>query len=360
MTTRQPRKKKSAATKTKIPTAHDYLAQLRALKGADDADFAMLADDTILLPVSEFIPTGNLAIDKQIGGGWPITRITEVVSWESVGKSTLLDQSIAQVQAMGGIAALIDTEKARDRKYTSSLGVNVDDLIVHEAETVEQVFDGFEKFLSIQELYAKKAQPPPFLIVWDSLGGTPTNAELKGEADDEHMASAAKVIRKNLRRLAQRIAKLRTAIVISNHFYKNLGFGGGNIAYGGKGVAYFSSLRLWLTRTGALKFGDGPHVGHEVQSTVKKTRIGIPHPPITTALIYGAGFDNSYALFAWGKTAKNPDGHPWIQQSGAHYWLYPPGVEPIHFQRQWQGLGALLVEHPTIYRQMAGQFLSED
>lgn len=348
-------KKKSSTT----PTASDYLAQLRKLKGASDADFAMMSEDTILLPVDEFIPTGNLAIDRLIGGGWPIGRITEVASEAGVGKSTLIDQSIAQVQRMGGVACLIDTEKARLRKYSASLGVDVDRLIIHEAETVEQVFSGFEKFTAIQDLMRKDHGDniPPMLIGWDSLGGTPTNAELRGEADDEHVASAAKVIKKNLRRLAQRIAKLRTSIVIANHFYQRIGFGGGKVAYGGKGVAYFSSLRLWLARTGQLKLSDGTVIGQEVEAKVRKTRITVPRPPVKTALIFGGGFDNSYSLFDWGKSHGVSPEHRWVVQSGAHCWLYPPDEAPIHFQRTYFGLGQLLTEHPKIYRAMAKQFL---
>lgn len=321
----------------------------------------MMSEDLILLPVNEWIPTGNLAIDRLTGGGWPVGRITEVASWEGVGKSTLLDQSIAQLQRMGGIACLLDTEKARDRKYTTTLGVNVDDLIVHPADTVEQVFAGFEYFLSIQEMFSKKSNPPPLMIVWDSLGGTPTNDELQGAADDVQVASAAKVIKRNLRRLTQRIAHMRTTVVISNHFYKKIGFGGsGNEAYGGKGVAYFSSLRLWMARTGQLKLSDGRLVGHEVEAKLKKTRVGLPKPPVKTAVLYGAGFHNSYSLFDWGKTHGVDDTHRWVVQSGAHCWLYPPGQEPLHFQRTWFGLGELLTEHPDIYQQMASQYLASE
>lgn len=354
-------KKKTA----KIPTAAEYLVQLKKLRKEEDrADFAMMSDDTILLPVSEYIPTGNLEIDRLIGGGWAVGRITEVCAWENVGKSTLLDQSIAQVQRMHGIGCLIDSEKARVRKYTEALGVNTSDLILHEADTIEQVFEGVENFLTVQEIHARgKRIPPPLLVIWDSLGGTPTNAELKGDADDEHVASAAKVIRKNLRRLAQRIAKLRVAIVISNHFYKQIGGGGfgpaANIPYGGKGLGYFCSLRLWLARTGWLKSG-GQIIGQEVEAKIKKTRIGMPKPPVKTGLIFGAGFDNSYSLHAWGKKAMNPNGHPWVQVDGSHSWLHPPGEEGIYYQRGFLGLGHLLTENPKVYRAMAKQFLRDE
>jgi len=355
---------KKPARKTRAPaltSAASYLDQLKKLKEVDAADFGMLDDGMILPPVEEVIPTSNLAIDRLIGGGWPVGRITEVAAWEGVGKSTLIDQSIAQVQRMGGIGCIIDTECARTPSYTASLGVKIGDLLAIRARTVEEVFAAIERVLEVQEVAAKSAKgsPPPLLLCWDSVGGTATEAELAGEAGDQHMASAAKVIRRNLRRLSQRLAPLRTALVLSNQFYKSIGGfggGGGNIAYGGKGIAYHASLRLWLARTGALKLSDGTVIGQEVEAKIKKTRIGMPRPPVKTALIFGGGFDNAYALFQWGKDSLNPDGAPWIQQKGAHCWLYPEGEAPIHFQRTFYGLGQLLTEQPDTYRAMATQF----
>lgn len=355
-------KRKSSKSKSSKarPKASDYLKQLRAMSGVTKEDFAMFSEEIVSSPILEFVSTGSIAIDQQIGGGWPIGRISELASWEGVGKSTLTDMSISHVQAQGGIGCLIDSEKARNPKYTERLGVNLDELISVEVDTLEQGFTQIERMINVQRAMKKKHDPPPpMLIIWDSLGGTPSKAELAGASDDKHVGSAARVIKQNFRRLTQQIAELRIAFVACNHFYEKIGGFGGLVSYGGSGIRYFSTVRLWLTRTGQVKISNRV-VGHTVKAKLKKTRVRTPVEPIETALIYGSGFDNSYSLFEWAKKSVNPDGVPWIQQNVAHYWLYPPGEEPIHFQRQFIGLAEILNERPDIYRMMVEQFMKQE
>lgn len=350
--------------KTRIPDASEYLRRLRALGGVDEEDYAMFSDD-VVPSITEFIPTGSLAIDKLINGangGWPIGGISECAAWEHVGKSTLLDQSIAHCQRMDGVAFLIDSEKGRDLEWTELLGVNTSKLITYQAATLEEAFLGIEQALTVQaavcqELVKVKKKPPPMLIVWDSLGGTPSKAELEGEPDDKHMAVAARVIKMNFRRLTQRLASLRCALVFSNHYYNKIGGYGGLETYGGSGVKYHTDLRLWLAKPEQLKIGD-QQIGHIVRATGKKNRVSGQRGPVDTALIYGAGMDNSYTLFEWGRTAKNTDGQPWIVRNGAWFWLYPPGEEPISFQRMSVGLGEVLASNHAVYQTMANQYLA--
>src|SRR6187549_3301956 len=61
----------------------------------------------------EVIPTGSLTLDIALGiSGFPKGRIVEIYGPESSGKTTLAIHAIAEVQKMGGIAAIIDAEHA--------------------------------------------------------------------------------------------------------------------------------------------------------------------------------------------------------------------------------------------------------
>jgi recombination protein RecA len=275
--------------------------------------------------------------------------------------STLVDQSMAQVQRMGGIAALIDSETARDEGYTATLGVDIDELIVHPATTIEEVFDGVDMLLDLQEKVYRdtKGNPPIMLIVWDAIGGTQTEAEKKGKPDDSHVGVAARNIKQNFRRICLRLAKLRATLLCCNHFYQQIGGFGGLSSYGGSGIRYFSSLRIWLTRGETIKVGDVA-VGHGVKAKIKKTRIGKPLPPVEAGLIWGSGFDNAYTLFTWGLTAGVNEAHRWIVRHGSWYYLMRPDGTHEGFQRGFAGLGAILQEHPAIYAQMAEQYLRGD
>ena len=63
----------------------------------------------------EAIPTGSIALDLALGiGGVPRGRIVEIYGPESSGKTTLALHIIAEVQKMGGLAAIVDAEHALD------------------------------------------------------------------------------------------------------------------------------------------------------------------------------------------------------------------------------------------------------
>jgi recombination protein RecA len=355
---------KSANAITKIPTANDYLAGLRAMKGVDKDDFTMFGEEVEGRGVTEWIPTGILALDRLTGGGWPVGRIIEVAAWEGVGKTTLLDQSIAQVQRMGGVAALIDSEQGRDPKYTQRLGVDPKQLLVGEAATMDDGFEQVERFLSIQESFIARAKDPkkipPMLMIYDSLGGHTTKYELE-HPDAAQVSEHARMISRHFRRFTLRMHNARVAFVFSNHFYNQIGGYGGRVSFGGKGIRYFTSLRVWLTKKLGLKIGERD-VGHVVECSLKKTRVSAPKEPVEIGLLYGAGFHNAYSLFEWGKTNGRPGipGHKWIQQNGSWYHLTLPDGTAESFQRQYLGLGELFQQKPALYEAIANDYLDSD
>jgi recombination protein RecA len=297
-----------------------------------------------------------------LGGGWPEGRIVEVAAWEGVGKSTLLDQAAAQCQRMDGIAALIDSEKARDLKYTSALGVDVSKCILADVDDIEEGFDQLDKIVRVQEakrieLEKQGKRPPSMLVLWDSLGGTPARAEVKGAADDSHVSPAARAISLNFRRIVTSLSRNRVTLVFANHFYQQIGGFGGLKTYGGKGVRYYPSVRLWLTRGDHVKAGE-QIIGHVVKASLRKTKVGAPMPPQELGLIHTAGFSNAYTLFAWGVAGgESSPGQEWINTKGSHRYLRPPGKEPIHFQRGSSGLAEILTEQPDIYAAMAASYM---
>lgn len=358
--------KKSTPKKMVKSDADRFLEELRKLNPKDDDAFGFFGRDGLDTPIDEFVSTGNLAIDKLIGGprgGWPIGRVSECASWEGVGKSTLIDQSLAQVQRMGGIGAVIDTEHSRDAVYTRRLGVDIDKLLTKRVETVEDVFEATDSVLTVQEKLAaefrrRKEKPPPLLLVWDSLGATPTKRELAGDPDDRHVAEAAKVIKLNFRRICARIADLRIAFVFVNHFYTDIGPFATMKTSGGSGVRYFTSLRLWLSAKGQIKIGENV-LGHEVEAKTKKTRVRSPRPPAQAALIYGAGFDNAWTLYTWGKSAGLTSDHKWIVETPQWQYLMLPDGSHVAFQQKFIGLGKVFVERPDAYAMMADHFMRD-
>ena len=56
--------------------------------------------------VIERFPSGSIALDVALGGGIPQGRIMELYGFESSGKSLIATKAMAEVQKLGGTAAL--------------------------------------------------------------------------------------------------------------------------------------------------------------------------------------------------------------------------------------------------------------
>lgn len=91
-----------------------------------------------------FIGTRNIALERALGGGIPLGRLTEISGWEGSGKSTMLDQLFAQCHVEGGIGAIADTERTRNRPYMRNLGVQDKALVWIGGKTCEMMFSQVE------------------------------------------------------------------------------------------------------------------------------------------------------------------------------------------------------------------------
>lgn len=361
----KPKGKRKTKTAPKAMSAAQYLKTLRSMKGVDPESYALFSDPLAAIsPVKEWLSTGCIGIDKLTGGGWPVGRIVEVAAWEGVGKTTLLDQSIAAAQQQGAVCVLIDSERARSLTYTETLGVDIDSLIVSRADTLEQGFDAIDRLLAIQEAEMERlrksgSEAPPILFIWDSIV-VDTEAEHEQSAHDNNQpALAARTIKRNLKKFVQRFADARATLVFSNHFYSGIGPFSSLNTYGGGAVKYYTSLRLWLKRVGKLDVGNKT-VGHIVEAKLKKTKVCQPREPEQVGLIYGAGLHNAYSLFAWGKKAKNSDGKPFIQSAGSWLSLTTPDGEVLRWQKTFMGFAEILAEHPELYKQLADLYWNSD
>jgi len=415
-----------------------------------------------------FIGMRNIALERAIGGGLPLGRITEISGWEGAGKSTAADQILAQAQTEGGLGVLADTERARNREYMRKLGIMDESLIRIGGITIESMFGEMELLIreyasvnavawhlalkragakvpklseytfnvtegrgeskktigkhrfaewdrsqaaallafqqgtaglspsSIRDAATRELLRPvtvytdatseaaakaeakahmadwlaerdnpycqpadrPVVCVWDSVAGTPTKKELEGSAEDVHPASAAKVIRANLRRLVQLIDDEAIALILVNQRYEKLemgGFGkkgrGGSTSetYGGGGIKYHTTIRIELQKmkgiyARAADRGNGiPPIGQIVKVRVPKNKVANPFHTEEFGLMYGRGADDAWTIF------EDLKARAIIYQAGSWARFSDPSIlgEEKSFQG-WMGLSNLMAERPGL------------
>jgi hypothetical protein len=166
-------------------------------------------------PPPAAVPTGSPALDAALGvGGIPRGRITEAYGPEGAGKTTLALSVIAQAQQAGGTACFIDTEHALDLAWATTVGVDLERLVVCRPEHGEQALEVASLLIGSGGLD---------VLVVDSIAALVPRVELEGEMGQRHAGVQANLLSQALRRLCGPIARAGTAVVVTNQLRQRAG-----------------------------------------------------------------------------------------------------------------------------------------
>jgi recombination protein RecA len=211
------------------------------------------------------IPTGCPALDLAIGvGGIPRGRITEVYGPEGAGKTTLALSVIAQAQQAGGTACFIDTEHALDLAWATTLGVDLERLVLCRPEHGEQALQVAEVLIGSGSLE---------VLVIDSIAALVPRAELEGEMGQRHAGVQANLLSQALRKLCGPIARANTAVLVTNQLRQRAGAPGTPLyTSGGRALGYYASVRLDLRPLGPIR-DDGQILGSRIRVVVVKNKV---------------------------------------------------------------------------------------
>jgi recombination protein RecA len=237
--------------------------------------------------------SGSLALDVDLGGGYPLQRTTEIFGPESSGKSFMLYKAIAEVTSRetNNRVALIDEEGSYDKIWGSKLGIVQENLELVRGDYGEQSLDIMEILLGSGEFT---------LVALDSIAALVPKEELNGSSEDWQMGLLARLLGKITRksysafRKASKMEK-ETSLIFVNQLRTKLGvmFGSPETTPGGNAVKFASSIRVDIRKDGSdavVSENDIP-IGQQSRYYISKNKTA---PPLRRGVVQFFLDNNDY------------------------------------------------------------------
>lgn len=310
-----------------------------ALNKRSQLKITTLGDDESPCIVHEVMSTGCLPLDAILGGGLPTGRITEIYGDQSSGKSLIAAQVAAVAQQEGHIVLYIDTESAVSIDIVKQVGVDIDNIIYALPETI----DGDEGVFQLIEntiIETKNHFPEKLLlVVWDTIAATSTQKEMENKYGKATMGQHALLISQGFRKLRPYISKNRVCFLTINQTRKKIGilFGDDTATFGGKALAFYSSVRVELKTGKKIKRGKKV-IGVTNRATVIKNKVAVPFGEADLPVYFGKGIDDALASFEYMR-----ENELFGEVKGSWYSLYQDGELLAKCQRK--GWSKVFDEH---------------
>jgi len=294
--------------------------------------------------VNYFVDTGSLALNyicsgKFIDGGIPGGKLTEIYGPSSSAKSLFGNNILFGCQKMGGIPVLLDCENSANKEFIMKAShCDLNKVLRYTPQSLEEVF---AKMYSVIEKIRKKDTERPIVIVYDSIGVSPSARELR-EVDlpegydkatykrivggNEQPGERAKICSRELRKLNTVMEKSGATVIILNQTREKIGIMFGNpetTAGGGNALPFYASCRI------------RPQTQKKIEKkiTAKKNKI--------------LGVNIKL------KNVKNKTHKPFVESEGIQL-LFDKGINPL------SGLLTCLLEAERLEAKGAGNFIIKD
>lgn len=276
------------------------------------------------IPPVETTPSGSPALDRALGvGGYPLGRIMQIAGTPSAGKTQLTLIAAAEWMALdrGNCACFIDAEYTYDPDWAESLGVDNERMLLIKTNAAEKIFTGLvgkttktaktikhapgllgmiENGQTIQGKNAR-GEVRSFdlskmrVIIVDSVASMNTPTEESAIVGKQNVASMARFLTTELKKLTPAVAKANVALFGINHVKTAIGvmYGDPTTTPGGRAWHHACSVQIMvatINKKEAKIFNQhDEQIGHTVRAKITKNKCAPPFKKAEYSIEYVVG-----------------------------------------------------------------------
>jgi len=262
-----------------------------------------------------FIPSGCALLDCVLGGGWPLSRISNVAGPESSGKTLVAMEAMTNCLLGWSDSAVeyTDAEFSFDPDYAEGLGVPIERVALpNHVEDMGKWIETIEAFSDNVEAFVTNKDPEvPGLYIIDSLDSLGSEAEKERKIrEDSFKTEKSKLLPEIFRKISAKVKTSNTHVMLLSQVRENINAGLFAEHYkvaGGKALDHWCSQRLFLAHMKRLDKqveGIKRTYGVRVKAKMKKNKIGLPFRECEFEIHFGYGIDDLEANLGWLMEAK--------------------------------------------------------
>ncbi len=251
----------------------------------------------------EFIPSGCRLLDCVLGGGWPLSRISNIVGDRSSCKTLLAIEAASNFirKYPNAMPKYREVEAAFDQTYAASIGMPVDKIdfgFDRDVNTVEDFYTDLNEYL-------KELNGEPGLYILDSLDALSSESELKRDFNEgSYSMEKAKQMGQIFRRLVRDLKRTQTHLMIISQERDNIGvtFGKKSTRSGGRALDFFASQCLWLAKVGTNEQTIGKikrPVSLDIRAKAEKNKVSVALRQCDFTFRFNFGIDELKSYLDW-------------------------------------------------------------
>lgn len=219
------------------------------------------------------IPTGILSLDKALGGGIALGRMTELYGNPSSGKSTVSLSICAQAQKQfpDKYVVYVDVEHALDTVWAEKLGINWSRFEHAQPELAEDS-------IFMMQFYLKSGKCS--VIVLDSVAALAPKSEMESNIGEANIGIQARLVASAMRRLNSSLKNFpETSLIFINQKRARLQGGPSSFSFesskttGGKALPFYMTTRMNVIYIGKAQLPNGDVIGQDVKIEIPKHKV---------------------------------------------------------------------------------------